>query len=508
MPVDYGPIFYAQTFVLFWAFISLFLAVMAYDRSKRFGIGKPRYWGWTTLFAGIVGYALLVYLCRKKGAPKETVKKEGGQGSKPEKEVTKPGPEDIEKERESELVKKKMDMFYLTLFLLPMISFLFPNSEALVNFYMLSLVYFVMVYAIKEEYESLPLVPRQWEVILGAIVIAASFFITYLKVIVAPGTREYGMVNFGVLLIGTTFSLFGISNYKISSLKALALGGGALLVFIALLEFSFSLNVLAVLIVGIVLMAYGIQRIKPLFMPPVIVLTLAFINTGFYQSQEFIDAATKYLAPFVSQFSTWFTSLFGYDNVARVVVVNGKTAWTIVFNGNGFIDSVGVAGNCTGIVGMMFYGVIAIAMLIWVKCEWWRKLGIVVGGIMGSFITNLFRVITLILVYWNFDYPTQQHSAMSNLWYVHLYLGDILYIVFISLYWFFAFRYLLPTPVQEGSSRPTKAEKIVYASSSRRRDARVVRTSAEPGRKRKEIKRMKRRKKLRDEPRPGDTSER
>jgi exosortase/archaeosortase family protein len=508
MPVDYGLIFYAQAFLLFWAFISLFLAVMAYDRSKRFGIGTPRYWGLAMLFTGAVGYALLVYLCRKKGPQKETIDKEERQASKPEKEGPKPGPEDPEKERERELVKKKMETFYLALFLLPMISFLFPNSEALVNFYMLSLVYFVMVYAIKEEFESLPLVPRQWEVILGALVIASSFLLTNLKLMVVPETRDYGMVNFGVLLIGATLSFFGISNYRISAVKAIALGGGVVLVFIALLKFSFDLNVLVVLVVGLVLMAYGIQKIRPIFMPPVIVLSLAFINTGFYESQELIDAATKYLAPFVSQFSTWFTSLFGYDNVARAVVVNDKTAWTIVFNGSGFTDSVGVAGNCTGIVGAMFYGVISIAMLIWVKCEWWRKLAIVIGGIMGSFITNLFRVVTLILVYWNFDYPTPQHSVMSHLWYVHLYLGDILYIVFISLYWLFAFKYLLPVPVQEGSARPTKAERIVYAPWSRRRDARVVKTSAEPGRKRKQIRRMKRRRRLRDEPRSGDTSER
>jgi exosortase/archaeosortase family protein len=489
MPVDYGAGFYVQTFILFWSFISLFLAVMAYDRSKRYAIGNPRNWGILVLFAGVAGYLWLVYLCRKKGLPETGSKKDKGKVEEKEKAPEKAS-EDSEKEHERVLVSRKMEIFYISLLILPMIALMF-SEEALVNFYMLSIVYFVMVYSIKEEYESLPLVPRQWEVILGALVIASSFAITELKWMVVAGTRSYGMINFGVLLIGVTLSFFGVSSYRITPLKALALGGGAMLVFVALLKFAFIVTVFVVLVVGLVLMAYGLQKVRPVFMPPVIVLTLAFINTGFYQSQEFIDAATKYLAPFVSQFSTWFTSLLGYNNFARASI--GSNRWEIVFVGNGFTDGVGVVGNCTGIIGAMFYGVIAIAMLIWVRCEWWRKLAIVLGGIMGSFITNLFRVVTLILVYWHFDYPTPQHSSLKNLLYVHEYLGDILYIIFISIYWFFAFKYLIPVAPAESATQTSKAEKIVFMSTGRRRDARVIKTAAVPGQKRRDIKKMKRR---------------
>jgi exosortase/archaeosortase family protein len=394
-----------------------------------------------------------------------------------------------EKPRLDDRAERKMWLFYMTLFFLPLIALMFPE-EALVNFYMLSVVYFVMVYSIAEDYKVLPLVPRQWEVIAGALVVASSFAITELKWMIVAGTRTYGMINFSVLLIGVTIMFFGVSGYRISMLKAVSLGGGAVLVFLALLRFSFALTTLTVLIMGLILMGYGIHRILPIFMPPLIVLTLAFINTGFYQSDELINAATQYLAPFVSQFSTWFTSLFGYNNYAEWN--SGRNAWDIIFVGNGFRDSVGVVGNCTGIVGAMFYGVIATAMLLWVYCEWWRKVVIIIGGVMGSFITNLFRVVILILVYWHFDYPRPDHWRLSNLMYVHEYIGDILYIVFITVYWFFAFEYLIPEGSPQKGAQPSIAESVVFAPPKKRRRGISISLTPFPGQKRKKIHRRRR----------------
>jgi exosortase/archaeosortase family protein len=469
-PHDPVVSFQASAFLLFWLPFSMFASILVHDRARRRGM-DARSWGLLTLATGAAGLA--AYAIMRSRHPKsladirpagiaEDVAAGSARAEAVVAEKRRRPPSPAEEEIEI-LQERKMRLFYVTVMALPLLGLLLEEGAAgsaeTVNFALFSVVFFLMVFFLRDEFMRLPLVPRQWETVVGAAVMGAAFALVplkpYLEAVATIGpTRPFGMLNYSVLLIGLILAFFGVSNFRIPVIKAVALFAGLGGVFFGLLNFAPTLAIAAVLCSGLALALYGVHRLPPIFMPALVLVVLVLINSSFYDDSDIQRLATVHLGEFVARFSTSLSTALGLpagacagagvSGCANVAVPPpaGGEIWGIRFQPYG--DGVIIIGNCTGIVGGMFYGFIASVILLWVRAEWWRKGAVLLGGIMGSFITNLIRITILLAVYWWYDFPLPTHGRVENLLYVHNHIGDVMYIAFILVYWVFVFRFILP----------------------------------------------------------------
>ena len=443
----------------------MFSAIIVRDRAKRRGMDSRNFAHLTVVNA--VGGILAYVMTRKRhpvpladprpaGIPEDVAAGSArAPGAVEETKRRRPSFYEVVDQRQ----QQKMTYVYATIMAMPILAFalgegVVASAEA-ANFALFSVVFFLIVFFLRDEFMRLPFVPRQWEVVFGAIVIGAAFALIPVKPILegiagSTGTRPFGMLNYAVLLIGVMLAFFGVTNFRIPLVKAIALFGGLGLVFLGLLRFSFTPGIGAALICGTAMALFGVHRLPSIYMPGLVVVILVLINSGFYNNYEIQLLATNTLGEFVARFSTGFVTLLGIPaatcaSCTNLPVYSGRQ-WDIIFTGSGIpggSTAVSIVGNCTGIVGAMFYGFIASVILLWVRAEWWRKAAVLIGGIIGSFITNLFRISVLLWVYWEYDYPGRI-TYQSNLLYVHEHIGDVMYIAFILVYWVFVFRFILP----------------------------------------------------------------
>lgn len=108
------------------------------------------------------------------------------------------------------------------------------------------------------------------------------------------------------------------------------------------------------------------------------------------------------------------------------------------------IFSLVIDAPCTGIKGMLAYGSLAILMILDIKTAYKRKALCTAIGIIGTFLVNLLRLLTILLACYFFGIE----AALT----VHTYLGYGLFIIWVFLFWTLAFKYLL-TPTKEATTQ-------------------------------------------------------
>jgi len=106
---------------------------------------------------------------------------------------------------------------------------------------------------------------------------------------------------------------------------------------------------------------------------------------------------------------------------------------------DGTFQTLMIDAPCTGIKGMLAYGSLAVLMILDVKASPKRKALCTAIGAIGTFLVNLLRLLTIFLA----CYFLGIEAAMA----VHIYLGYGLFIIWVFLFWFLAFKYLL-TPTE------------------------------------------------------------
>ena len=112
-----------------------------------------------------------------------------------------------------------------------------------------------------------------------------------------------------------------------------------------------------------------------------------------------------------------------------------------------------VESDCTGIQGVLAFGLLSTMSLLDVKPKLSRLIVLFAIGFVGVFLINILRLIIVVLTFDFFGISTGEL--------VHVYAGYILFIVWVLVFWSLAFRYLparpstavapaLPTPVSDG----------------------------------------------------------
>jgi exosortase/archaeosortase family protein len=97
-----------------------------------------------------------------------------------------------------------------------------------------------------------------------------------------------------------------------------------------------------------------------------------------------------------------------------------------------------VESDCTGIQGVLAFGVLSTMALVDVKAKLSRLIPIFVIGFVGVFLINILRLLLVVLT---FDFLG---VSVGNT--VHVYAGYTLFVVWILIFWSLAFKYISPRP--------------------------------------------------------------
>lgn len=129
-------------------------------------------------------------------------------------------------------------------------------------------------------------------------------------------------------------------------------------------------------------------------------------------------------------------SALGVSSTASgsIVALNSNSSSPLLLN---------VESDCTGIQGVLAFGVLSSMALVDVKAKPSRLIPIFVIGFVGVFLINILR---LFLVFVTFEYLG---VSLGNT--VHVYAGYTLFVVWILVFWSLAFKYMPVRPAALGS---------------------------------------------------------
>ena len=179
--------------------------------------------------------------------------------------------------------------------------------------------------------------------------------------------------------------------------------------------------------VAVCIAFYGFKGLKQFTLPTVY---LSILIVGY--QLEFAITEVAFLENFLAHLITSILNVFGIvataeNNLVTLNSIQGKSYDLLV------------DASCTGIKGMLAYGSLAILMILDIEATYKRKLLWTAIGIIGTFMVNILRLLSIFLA----AYLLEIDTALA----IHTYLGYSLFIIWVLIYWIIAFKYML-TPLQ------------------------------------------------------------
>jgi exosortase len=105
-----------------------------------------------------------------------------------------------------------------------------------------------------------------------------------------------------------------------------------------------------------------------------------------------------------------------------------------------------IEGDCTGIQGILAFGMLSTMALLDMKPKVSRLIPLFVVGFAGAFLINILR---LIVVFLTFEFLGVDAGTT-----MHVYFGYIIFVAWVMVFWALAFRYLAPHPAAGLSPTP------------------------------------------------------
>ncbi|MDG6994367.1 MAG: exosortase/archaeosortase family protein [Nitrososphaerota archaeon] len=129
----------------------------------------------------------------------------------------------------------------------------------------------------------------------------------------------------------------------------------------------------------------------------------------------------------------------------RLLGVTATVAGHIVYlNAGSTILGLDVQGDCTGVQGILAFGLLSTMAVLDIKVKMSKLIPLFVIGFVGAFLINIVRLFGVFL---SFEYLGAAIGTQ-----VHVYLGYLLFIAWVMVFWSISFRYLMPTPQQMPST--------------------------------------------------------
>jgi archaeosortase C (PEF-CTERM variant) len=192
-----------------------------------------------------------------------------------------------------------------------------------------------------------------------------------------------------------------------------------------LLKSGFGLVDQLVTLVGLSISFYGVKKIRFFVLPAAYI---GILIAGYFAENHFTQVAVLEL---------WQAGLMA--SLLSSLGVHAAVAGNVVTFASGSIPlSFEIAGPCTGIKGMLAFGTLSTMAVLDIKVSK-RKLALMLGvGFVGAFMINLVRLATIFLA----AYYVGSSLALQ----IHTYLGYSLFLAWVLVFWFLAFKYLVPMP--------------------------------------------------------------
>ena len=191
-------------------------------------------------------------------------------------------------------------------------------------------------------------------------------------------------------------------------------------------EVGFGLIDMLVAFVSVCIALYGLRGFKHFKLPTAY---LAILVVGYQLENRITEIA--FLQNFLANLIASMLNVFGISTS-----VNGHLV-TVERVG----QPLAVDASCTGIKGILAYGSLAVLMILDVKTTNKRKALSTAVGLIGTFLVNILRLLTIFVVAYFFGID----AGLA----IHIYLGYSLFIVWVLLFWTIAFKYLLKPSLPE-----------------------------------------------------------
>lgn len=184
----------------------------------------------------------------------------------------------------------------------------------------------------------------------------------------------------------------------------------------------FGLSDMLIAFISVSIAFYGFRGLKHFTLP---IAYLSILIVGY--QLEFAITEIAFLQNFLAHLVASMLNLFTIGASANANLVT-------VYTQSG-VHSLVIDADCTGFKGMLAYGSLAILMILDVKTTYKRKALCTTIGLIGTFLVNILRLLTIFLAV----YFVGIEAGLA----VHTYLSYGLFIIWVFVFWIIAFKYLL-----------------------------------------------------------------
>jgi exosortase len=181
---------------------------------------------------------------------------------------------------------------------------------------------------------------------------------------------------------------------------------------------------LIVVFVGVILVFYGVRSLRLFWVP----LTYGVVLLVGYQIEIYTPNYVG-LQDWLAGVMAASVGALGISAVASGHIVSMNTA-------NGTPLLLDVAGSCTGLQGILAFGLLSTMTLLDLKPEISRVVPLFAVGFAGVFLINILR---LLVVFLTFEFFGADAGTT-----MHVYFGYLIFVAWVLVFWTLAFNYLGP----------------------------------------------------------------
>ena len=181
---------------------------------------------------------------------------------------------------------------------------------------------------------------------------------------------------------------------------------------------------LVLIFLGSVVFNYGLRGLKKFWVPA----TYGVVLLAGYQIEN--------ITPNFVALQNWLAGVLAGSvrTLGIGATANGELVTMNMPNGTPLV--LDVASDCTGIQGILAFGMLSTMTLLDLKPRFSRLVPLFAIGFIGAFLINIVR---LIVVFLTFEFLGI--GAGNNM---HVYFGYLIFIAWVMVFWVLAFRYLGP----------------------------------------------------------------
>jgi exosortase len=204
-------------------------------------------------------------------------------------------------------------------------------------------------------------------------------------------------------------------------------------------EARFGILDLTILFSALAIAFYGIRSFKLFWVPAA------------YGAVLLLGYQIENLTPNYVALQDWMASIMASAMMA-LGVTTSVSGHLVLLNSGASSLALDVEGSCTGLQGILAFGLLSTMSMLDVKPKISRLIPIFAIGFLGAFLINIVR---LFMVFLAFEYMGVDAGTT-----VHVYLGYSLFIVWVLIFWSLAFKYISPPPSKTRDVISTKPPSI------------------------------------------------